>query len=423
MSTSTMAAGSTEDGISLNDVVYLGRQPILDASLDAVGYELLYRSGPANLATFGDHSAATKAVLVHTLLEFGLRDLTGERLVFVNTPPSLFLDGAYRLLPPATTVLELLDGAVYDDAVLDELDVARAAGYRIALDDADSLDTVERLLPWLDIVKVDMLLCDLDEQARIVESVVRNEPSVLLLAEKVETWAEFERARDLGFGLFQGYFFSRPAVLSRRKLATDKAMQIQLLLELQREEADFSVLEGIVLSQPSLSYGLLKMTNSAYAGLPRRVASIREALVYLGATTVRQLVTLLLLTTEGVTNLEAARLGLVRAKMCEFLLTSHGRRLQSAGFTVGLLSVMDAVLEQPLDAVLDPLPLEEVIKAALIEHVGLLGRALDAVIRFELLEPGPLEESGFELADVSAAHLAASHWCDTFWPAARAGAA
>ena len=367
--------------------VFLARQPIFLPTLEVYGYELLFRSGPENRFDGTTESLATSGVL-HSLLTIGVDAVTAGRPAFINFGRDLLCGGQAGMLSAAGTVVELLEGVEPDDELLAACKQLKADGYRIALDDFEDRDSYGPLLDLADIVKVDFTITDRATRRDYVE---RLRPrGIQLVAEKVETPAEFAEAATSGFDYFQGYFFSRPAMLSGRDVPAFSGAYLKVLEAVQRREIDLDEVEDAIRQDLSLSYKLLSYLNAAAFGWRRRISSVRHALVLLGEADVRRWASLLViaLLTEKRPQ-ELAVNAAVRARLCESLadLSDHADTAPFDAFCVGMFSTIDAVLDRPLAEALAPVPLSDAARAALLGDRSGAGAALrailDAVIVYE----------------------------------------
>jgi EAL and modified HD-GYP domain-containing signal transduction protein len=401
-------------------MAYIGRQPIFDARRRVFAYELLYRADEqAIAAVFDDPDAATETVLLESVVGFGLDALAENGLAFVNITRDALLDGHYRVLPHQTVVLELLEDVVIDVAFVDAVRRARAEGYRFALD--DYTPDVAGLLAFADYVKVDVLEHSRAELAELLAGVRRAAPTVRLVAEKVESYEAFDVCRELGFERFQGFFFQRPQTLERRTVGPDRSAALELLAELARPDTMLDDLETIINREPILSYRFLRLLNSGHYALPARVESVRHALVMLGLNNARQLATLLAITNGGGIAAELATSALMRAHMADQLVAPDPR-LRPGAFTTGLLSILDAVLDAPLDELLAQLPVSDEIKRALLEGAGPLGAVLRAIVAYERGDLAGLDATGLSREQLRTTYLSAARWATSLRTTACAAA-
>lgn len=362
--------------------VWIGRQPIFDRQLATHAYELLFRS-PQH-ATPGEvpGAAATARVIVGALADVGLDRVVGSTRAFVNLTRG-YVVGQYPLpLPPERVVLELLEDIVSDEQVVFGVERLRREGFTLALDDFTGLRAAnEPLVARVDLVKVECLGRSTDEVAQLLRQLAPYR--VQILAEKIETQEQLNAFRVLGFDYFQGYFLEKPSIVKSAALAPQRVQLLQLVGELQSPSLSFERIEAILLSDVALSFKLLNCVNSVAFGLARRIDSVREALVYLGAVNVRNIVCLLLLTRIDDKPRELVATAMTRGRMCELLASALGKVDPRSAFTVGMFSLLDAFLDQPMAKIVATLPLSASLNEALTERAGSLGAILAGTVAFE----------------------------------------
>lgn len=383
---------------------YLARQPIYDDRLRVAGYELLFRGGATDAAHFADGDRATSEVITSSLVDIGLDNLVGGHPAFINAT-SGFLNG-HLPLPEQKQgiVLEVLEDVEIDEALVERLRALSREGYRLALDDFVYRPGCEPLLELADYVKLDVQALDREQLAEHVAMLRRY--GARLIAEKVEDHAMLAVCRQLGFDMYQGFFFCRPKLVSGTRPAASRLAVMQLIAKLQDPDADMDELERLVTADPALSYRLLKYINSAYCALRVKVTSIRHALIMVGTGLVRSWATLLLMSrlTDGKPS-ELITTALIRARLCELLGDDDAQRDGGQYFTVGLLSVLDALLDAPMGRVVAGLPFEDEICAALAAHEGPLGATLSRVIGYE-----QDRDQGGDAAPLAPLYLQALRW-------------
>ncbi len=368
----------------------MARQPIYDKSQGLAAYELLYRSGTANFA--GNIAPEDSArSLVSTLIDIGLTRLVGDSKAFINIDEEILLSGAALLLPKDKVVIEILETVRATPETIEMIRRLRTAGFTIALDDFDADPHSKEFLPFASIIKLDVMALGsrLPFQVKLVQG-----PGVTLLAEKVETRAEYEQCKILGFELFQGYFFSKPEIIKGRSIPPNRLTSLQIAARLQDPTLTIGQLEELIVTDLPLSHRLLKMVRSAQMGMPDHVQTIRQAVMFLGIQTVASLATLIAISASSNKPPDLLATALVRAKMCELITDSRKLPGKERSFTVGLFSVIDALLDTPMEDLLSQLPLDAEINSALTdpESAGELGDALRIVLAFEqghwdLIEP------------------------------------
>ncbi len=377
--------------------VYLGRQPILDRNYEVVGYELLFRSSPANYCDATDNVTATSQVIVNAVLGVGLDRLLQSKPAFINFDRQLLLGDWTTLLPPQRGIIEILETVPADQEVLSACERLHQQGYSIALDDcADDLRT-SKFAPFVDILKIDFQQLPIPEQEQIARRYRGNKK---LVAEKVETIQEFERARRFGYDWFQGYFFARPAVLQASRLPASQVNSLRLVKQVQRPELDFRALEELIRQDVSFSHSLLKFLNSAAFSWASPVESVRHGLLLLGADEIRKWAWMASLSGLG-RNRPRVLMSqvLLRGRFAESISVAAGLPLGEADpFLLGMFSLLDAILERPLDGILEDLNITSGLRSALLGTAP-TGDLLSTVLRIV---------KAYEIADWTAVHDAAA---------------
>ncbi len=363
--------------------VYIARQPILDRGQRTVAYELLYRTGKESRGFADiDGESATSRILINCLSHESASNIVGGKKAFVNFPPELLLDGIPDGLDPERVVIEVLENATGTYSMVEALTIFRNMGFTIALDDFDLNDNTESLLQVADIVKVDWLA---QHEKIIGVTEALKEYNVELLAEKIETDAQFKKALDLGYSLFQGYFFARPQVVSLQDLPISTRSWLNIFRALQKPDLSFDELEAIISQDPALAYKLLKIINSAAFAIRNGITSVKQALIFLGEEEIRawlSLIALAGLSTDK--SEELVKTACLRGRFIELLMEKTGAPIDpKEGFFTGLMSLLDAMSGIPLHKLIQGLPLSTEIVDALIYVKGPIAPYLDMVIAYE----------------------------------------
>jgi len=388
--------------------IYVGRQAIYDRRRRVRAYELLYRDSADNVASFDDADEACRQTVLRALVDVGLARLVGEHRAWVNLSRAALLGPYPGLLPPDRVVLEVLEDVAPDPEVLAALARWKGRGYTVALDDFAWQESHRPLVELADVVKVDVRAHD---RTGLETQVAALAPfGVELLAEKVETTAEYEACRALGFGLFQGFFLCRPTVFSARRVPAARLGALELLGRLQAPEITPAEVEAVISRDVSLSYSVLRYVNSSFYSLPVEVDSVGRAVLLLGVPTVRNWASLLVLSSTEDLPSDVLVSAIIRARMCELLARASGAQAPERYFTVGLFSALDAVLGCPLDAALAELPLSDEVGAALLRKEGRMGRALACALAYEAGGWDGVARSSFEAATCVDAFAEAARW-------------
>ena len=362
--------------------LFIARQPIFTVKQQVYGYELLFRSGATNAFPEIDGNHASARVMVDGLCTLGLETLTGGARAFVNLTRDLLVGDYGGLLPKESAVIEVLETATPDEKLVAACRRLKNAGYLIALDDFTERPGMAPLVELADILKIDVLATPAAECGALV---ARHAPrGRRLLAEKVETPEAFQQAVTLGYTYFQGYFFAKPAVLHAKGAPEFRLTYLTLLQEVLKPEVDVRKVAAIIGRDVTLSYKLLRFINSAFFGLRRTIGSIAEALNLLGERELKRwagLLSLAALASNKPAELvvEAA----LRARFCEGLAADAGLGARSEElFLLGLFSLLDAILDRPLEALLQELPIPPTVKAALAGEAGPLRDVYECVLTY-----------------------------------------
>lgn len=361
------------------DFRFIARQPILNCEQHVVGYELLFRDGVENFFRATDVEAAARSTLDSSLL-IGLDVLCDGQRAFINCTRDLLLKDSVTLLPASQTVVEVLETVAPDELVIAACERLKAAGYAIALDDYVANDPREPLVPLADIVKVDFEETTEAQRAELMK--LSHGHRCRMLAEKVETREQFVVAREMGFVYFQGYFFRRPEVLKTREIPTNRVNYLRLLEAASRAQLDIREVERLIKNEASILYRLLRYLNSPMFAFANEIHSVRHALAILGERETRRWIRLVVLVAAGLAkSSDVVLAALVRARFCELM--SSTVKTESDLFLIGLVSMMDAILEVPMAVVVEKIALDHDTKAVLLGGDGRLRPVYDLMIAQE----------------------------------------
>ncbi|MCE1255390.1 MAG: HDOD domain-containing protein [Anaerolineae bacterium] len=362
----------------------IGRQPIFNRSLDVIGYELLYRtSHTPHRASFVDGDQATTQVLLNAFSMVGFENLVGKKLGFVNVTEN-FLLGKYPIpFPPGSLALEVLENVNVTPLLIEALHSLSDQGYLIALDDVKNVENVLPLLEVASIIKI-----DLPSISRVnLQSIITyfKQAGVKLLAEKVETFQEYEYCQRLGFDYFQGYFLYRPNVIRARRIDSSKTVIVQALAAIKDPGVSFNALDKYLSRDVTITYKLLKLVNSAYFANRVSVRTISQAISMIGTNYLVGWLTLLLFSSSENKPHELTVTAMMRARFCEQLAKARGVQSNHLDiyFIIGLFSIMDAFFDQPLEKAIQGLPFSEDVVEAMLFYKGDPGKTLEVVLAYE----------------------------------------
>jgi c-di-GMP-related signal transduction protein len=361
---------------------FLARQPIFNSERVVYGYELLFRSGPENRYD-GTAPDLASASTVDSILLFGMERLTPGCRSFLNCTRDFLIRDFATLLPKDRVVLEILETVAMDDEVHDACRRLKKAGYLLALDDFEDRPDWKPLIAMADFIKVDLLTTSPEDQVRLAHAYLPL--NVRMLAEKVETYEDFHRTRGLGYTYFQGYFFSKPELLSRKDIPQNQMNYLLVLQAVNREPMDTFEVSQRIKAEPSLSFRLLRYLNSPSFPLIVEVHSIPHALSLLGERGTRKWVSLIAVTCLATGKpAELVSLPLIRARFCELLAPCAGLAKSANDlFLLGLLSAMDGILDMRMLDVLEEIAIREDIRDALLGKTNKLRDIFDFVRNYE----------------------------------------
>jgi len=370
--------------------VHIGRQPIFDRNNAIFGYELLFRQSSANHFVPMDDDLATAELIYNSFLVFGIDNLTDGAMAFINFSKSLVQSDFINLLPSDRIVVEILEREKATQATIDACQKFRSKGYILAVDDFVLDQDNLPLLDIIDIVKVEFGSVSLENQSALIRK-YRNKAR--FLAEKIETREQYASAIELGYQLFQGYFFSRPSVLNSKDIGIINTNLIRIIEELNLPDPSHRKISEIIEIDLGLSYKLLRLVNSAYVSPRYEISSIHQALNLLGTREVYQWISLMMLKDfQNSENAEMVKQSLIRAKLMSLLCNgiSHRATVFDYFFT-GIFSLMDVILNRSLVDILKGLPLTDAVKKALLGEENEIREMLNYIINFEMGDWGKLE--------------------------------
>lgn len=369
--------------VQTDHTIHAARQPIFDRGSSVFGYEILFRDSAENRFSGIDPDIASGITIEQSAVAFGLDELVGDRLAFVNLSRTALLREFYRFLPRERAVIELLETVVPDREVMDACLRLKAEGYRLALDDFTNSPASQPLLTVADMIKMDLRLAKDGLDPKMVGRL--RDRGIHLLAEKVETEREHHAAMDAGYDLFQGYFYCRPEMVETRDIPPTKLTTLRFLSEVSREDASFERLEELFLHDVGLTVRLLRYLNSAAFGWRHEVTSVRHALELMGLRPLRKWAMMMgLVALNDDRPPELTVTALTRARFAEQVGAAAGlRQMDFELFLTGMLSLVDAMVGRPVREVVSRLSLPETVTRALLEGNNDVGSVLNLVTAYE----------------------------------------
>ncbi len=346
--------------------IHVARQPIFDRNLKIYAYELLFRSNAQD--NFNENSAdqATYDLVSNTFLALGFETLTKGKKAFINFTDNCLKNDLPLMLPQDKVVVELLENIAPDDQETYQIcKNLKEKGYMIVLDDFIITETLNPFVELADIIKIDFKTTSPQQQVKLMRAC--KNLNINWLAEKVETYAEFKIAVEMGYSYFQGYFFSKPVIVSRKSIPTNKIIYMQILKELNKKQIDFYKLEELIKNDVSLTFKLLKFINSSFFGFRCKIKSIKQVLALLGEVELVKWLSIIAL--KNIAEDKPGDLfveSLVRAKFLEKLAQELKPELMAPAFLMGMFSYIDVLLNSTMQEILEEINLDKSIRNVLI---------------------------------------------------------
>lgn len=363
--------------------VFIARQPILDKKNNVVAYELLFRNGYENFYNSIDGNEATLSIIKNLFYEFDFKEVTDNKTVFINFTEKLIEDEIATILPSEHVVIEILENVEPTDKIINACRKLKEKGFILALDDFVFHEKYNKLIEIVDIIKVDFLITKGFERKKIFDLLKIND-KIKFLAEKVESIEDYNEAIYFGYTYFQGYYFSKPLILSTEYVPSNRATALKILKLINMKDFKFNELESLILKDVGLSYKLTKLIKSSAYCLQSKDYSIKYAITFLGEREiVKWLYIVLLNDLKGNNPNELIKVSLERAKFCELICNiSIYKEKTFLAYMTGLFSVMDAILNCSMESVIKDIYLDDEVKDALIDKENELNIILKLAVNF-----------------------------------------
>lgn len=398
--------------------IFVARQAILNTKRQVVAYELLFRNGFTNYMDGSiDGSNATQNIVANSLIVLGINTLTGGKRAFINFTAHNITSGIVELLPKKLITIEILEDVLPSQELINACKNLRKLGYTLVLDDFVFRPNYKPLIDLADMIKVDFLVIKTPHERKRMREIIP--PHIKLLAEKVETEEDYKQAIKFGYEYFQGYFFSKPEIITRKALSTTTVSQLLLIQEINRSDFNVASLEKIIKHDLSLSYKLLKYINSPVIGIKTKISSIKQAITLLGLMGIRNWANIVSLRELSLEKMpELFTISLLRAKFCELLaksVPSH-RAISDTAFLVGIFSLLDTLLDRSMATLLSEIKLSTEIEMTLLGKNTKLTPLLTLIIAYEegnwLLVDKLCTDHGFPQEKLLAFYQQALSWAD-----------
>ncbi|MFP3426342.1 EAL and HDOD domain-containing protein [Pseudoalteromonas sp. SIMBA_162] len=363
--------------------VFVARQAIFNRRQKVVAYELLFRDSPKNFFPDIAEGQATARLIMENQLNLGTRHITSGKKALINIgPESLELD-LCAFLPCQDVVIELLESIEPTDTNYELCRDLFHSNFNLALDDFVYKPQWDRFLKLVKLIKFDITITPLNDIHPIIKK-LKDHKQIKLLAEKIETQEEYEVAAGMGFDYFQGYFFAKPTMMKHNDIDYNYGLVVAIYAEIMGPNPDLTKIAALFELDAALAYKLLRLINSGVFPIQSKIASLKQALVYLGQERLKKFVSLIVTAhTAGKKPAELMQVCVVRARFCELIAKKVAKHQSGEAFLTGLFSLLDAVLDQPMSLLVEKLPFQDDIKAALLEEKNTLYYILKVVKAYE----------------------------------------
>ena len=373
--------------------IFLARQAIFDSNNKSVAYELLFRNSKENKFDFSVDADTATMKLISNCMSLGLGQLTNDKRAFINFTNGLIKNGYPSVLPKECIVVEILESVKPTKEILFELNKLKANGYMIALDDVVSQSKYWEFGKIIDIYKIDFRASTKEERVSIVKGIRVLNPEAELLAEKVETYEEYEEAQINEYAYTQGYYFSKPLMMSGKDMPIRNRTCFNIMAELLNNDFNVNKIEKIIKSDVSISYKLIRMLNSASFSFNQKITSIKQAIMLIGKEELNKWLTITAMSEmESENDNEITTSTIIRARFCEMIAEQVNPLIKSKCFMCGLFSNLDTFIQKEMSEIVEELPIDDELKAALIGEENEVHSILHLVEAYEKVDNKRIEE-------------------------------
>ena len=395
--------------------IYLGRQAIYDANKKLVAYEILFRNSTINKfsADIDEEKATMK--LISNCNTIGLDKLTNNKKAFINFPQGSLLKDVATLLPKNIVVIEILETVEPNRDVITYLTELKKKGYKIALDDVIDNNKVNEFKDLIDIYKIDFINTTQAIRKELIKDIKKVNPNAVLVAEKVETEEEVVEAKENGYKLFQGFYFSKPTMIFGKDVPVRNLTCFNIMIELLNDDFSVDSIEDIIKSDVGVSYKLLKFLNSATFAFVQKIKSIKQAIALLGKNELKKWLALILISEmNNGQDEEITKDTILRSRFCELIEEKIQPNKKSEAFMVGLFSNLDLFINKDMNEIMNDLPIEDEVKNALLGDECQLRDVLELVLAYEHMEIEKIDfyvqKLGFNNAELANIYMESLEW-------------
>lgn len=389
--------------------ISITRQPIYDKDESTFAYELQFRNSDAEFSSIDDSDPESSQIIANVFMEVGLKLLVSDKPAFISLPHTFLRERQSIPFAKDKFILEISADEKIDTDLLDAISDLRQQGFTIALENFKYDDSKIPLIEQCELIKLDISENTQKELSNLVQKLAPL--SKPLLAYKVETQDDFEFCKDIGFTYFQGSFLNKPKVVKYKTLPLNKMLLLQILAKTQDPDVEFGELEELIGQDVGISFKFLRLINSANFGLSKKVESLHQALMLLGLREVKSWVSLVALSNIDSVPQELTDMSVMRSRFCKRLAEKAGISNPDTYFTIGMFSLLDAIMSKSMKSILKSLPLSEEINECLIFHTGSMGEALDCAIAHEQNEWHMIKFADLTPAEINEIYIETLEWC------------
>lgn len=389
--------------------ISITRQPIYDKNEDTFAYELQFRNSDAEFSSIDDTDPESSQIIANVFMEIGLKLLVGDKPAFINLPHNFLKERQSIPFAKDKFILEIVADKTIDTDLLGAITDLRQQGFTIALEDPELNDANTAVIEQCKLIKLDLTKNNREKLSGLVSQL--KSFSKPLLAHKVNSQDDFEFCKGLGFTYFQGSFLNQPKVVKYKTLPLNKMLLLQILAKTQDPDVEFSELEELIGQDVGISFKFLRLINSANFGLSKKVESLHQALMLLGLKEIKSWVSLVALSNIDSVPQELTDMSITRARLCKRLAEKAGCSNPDAYFTIGMFSLLDAIMSKSMKSILKSLPFSEEINQALISHKGQMGEALDCAIAHEQSDWNMIKFANLTPAEINEIYIETLEWC------------
>ncbi len=359
-----------------DDDIFIGRQPIFTKNNNLFGYELLFRNGlDPTRALIECDNIATATVINNAMMDLDFSKIVGNAKAFINFSEDFFTHYVEPCFSPDNIIIEVLEDVPPTPAVIETIKKLKSLGFKIALDDFVFKPQFIPFLQQADIIKIDIENRAVDKLPTIFQKISKF-TKAKLLAERVETKEQYDVCKLAGISYFQGYYFAKPEIIKGKKLDISSLHLLELMKKLSDKNITIPELEAVISQDIGLSHKLLKLAVQHQTNSMPEIDSIKRLLNLFGLNKVKSWATTISLTNfDGIVP-EVFNIARTRAIFLKHYAQHHKLEQPDTLYLVGLFSLIDTILSQPMDAILDKLPLSDSVKDSLLTREGEIGKAL-----------------------------------------------